>query len=233
MNIFLFGKKITEVFANLPKFIVDVEANLISVKDALKKPYSVASANWAATGWMVSQLFKNCIIIDVGSTTTSIIPIVNGKVSAEGKTDLEKLQNGELIYTGSLRTNVVSIVNWIPINGIITKVSSELFAQSGDIHLILDNITKEDYITETPDNRGKNKIESIARLARVVCADTEMLTKQEIINMAKFVYDKQIDQIAEGLKQVRKRIKTLTQKKLNLVITGLGRNFLAKKAAEK
>jgi hypothetical protein len=224
---------VIDVFANFQKFVVDVEANLLFVEDALEKPYKVASANWAATGWMISKLIKNCIIIDVGSTTTSIIPIVNGKISAQGKTDLEKLQNGELIYTGALRTNVATIVDWIPINGIVTKVSSELFAQSGDIHLILDNINKDDYITETSDNRGKTKVESMIRLARVVCADIEMLTEQQITDMAQFVYEKQIDQIAEGLKQVSKRIRKFTQESLNLVVTGLGRKFLAKKAAEK
>ena len=221
---------VIDVFANVPKFVVDVESNLLSVEDALEKPYRVASANWAATGWMISKLIKNCIIIDVGSTTTSIIPIVKGKIAAKGKTDLEKLQNGELVYTGSLRTNVATIVNWIPINGIITHVSSELFAQSGDIHIILDNINKEDYITETSDKRGKTKKESMSRLARVVCADIEMLTEQQIIDMAKFVYDKQVDQIAEGLKQVSKRI---PQENLKIAVTGLGRNFLAKKAAKK
>ena len=224
---------IIEVFTNVPKFIVDVEANLLSVEDAIQKPYRVASANWAATGWMISKLIKNCITIDVGSTTTSIIPIVNGKVYAKGKTDLEKLQNGELVYSGSIRTNVATINNWIPVNGINTRVSSEFFAQSGDVHIILENIIKEDYITETPDNRGKTKIESMARLARVVCADIEMLTEQEITEMAKFVYDKQVDQIAEGLEQVSNRVRTLTQNKLKLVVTGLGRKFLAKKAAEK
>ncbi len=224
---------IIDVFANVPKFVVDVKANLISPEDALEKPYSTASANWAATGWMISKLIKNCIVIDVGSTTTSIIPVVNGKIAAKGETDLEKLQNGELVYTGLLRTNVATIVNWIPINEIITNVSSELFAQSGDIHLLLDNIKEEDYITETSDNRGKTKIESMARLARVVCADTKMLTVEQIMDMAKFLYDKQIDQIAQGLKQVTQRIRTLTQEKLNLVVTGLGRNFLAKEAAKK
>ncbi|MEJ2272298.1 MAG: hydantoinase/oxoprolinase family protein [Candidatus Bathyarchaeota archaeon] len=226
-------KSVNNVYANSPKFVVDVESNLLSVEDASEKPYRVASANWAATGWMISKLIKNCIIIDVGSTTTSIIPIINGKIIAKGKTDLEKLQNGELVYTGSLRTNVATIINWIPINGKITKVSSELFAQSGDIHMILDNICENDYITETSDNRGKTKIESMARLARVVCADIEMLTEQQITDMAHFVYDKQVNQITEGLNQVSKRVRLLTQKKLNLVVTGLGRIFLAKKAGEK
>jgi len=224
---------IKKVFGSFPTFVLDVEANLLSVKDALEVPLKVASANWAATGWMVSQLIKNCIIVDVGSTTTSIIPVINGKTGAEGRTDFEKLQNGELVYSGSLRTNVATIVDSIPVRGTMACVSSELFAQSGDIHLILGNIREEDYIVETCDGRGKNKRECMARLARVVCADIDMLTEHEISDIAKFVYNKQVEQIAKGLKQVSERIKPLIQEKVNVVVTGFGRNFLAKKAAEK
>jgi probable H4MPT-linked C1 transfer pathway protein len=222
---------VTEAFGDVPTFVLDVEANLLSVKDAQREPLKVASANWAATGWMISQLIKDCIVVDVGSTTTSIIPVIDGKIAAESKTDLEKLQNGELVYSGSLRTNVAAIVNAIPVRGRVTRVSSELFAQSGDVHLILGNIGEEEYTAETCDGRGKTVREVIARLARVVCADIDMLTEQEIRDMAKFVYDRQVEQISGGLSQVYERIKPSLQEK-TVVVTGLGRNFLARKAAE-
>jgi probable H4MPT-linked C1 transfer pathway protein len=222
---------ITEVFGDAPTFVLDVEANLLPVKDARREPLKVASANWAATGWMISQLIKNCVVVDVGSTTTSIIPVINGKIAAEGRTDLEKLQNGELVYSGALRTNVAAIVDGIPVRGRVARVSSELFAQSGDVHLILGNIREKEYTAETCDGRGKTRREAMARLARVVCADTEMLTEQEILDMAKFVYYKQVEQISGGLKQVYERIKPSLQEKM-VAVTGLGRNFLARKAAE-
>ena len=224
---------ITEVFGDVPLFVLDVEAKMLSVEEARRESLKVASANWAATGWMISQVIKNCIVVDVGSTTTSIIPVINGKIAAEGRTDLEKLQNGELVYSGSLRTNIATIINDIPIQGITARVSSEMFAQSGDIHLLLDNITENEYTAETCDGRGKTRREAMARLARVVCADIDMLTEQEIVDMAQFVYDRQVEQIAGGLKQVYERIKLSIQEKLMVVVTGLGRNFLARKAAEK
>lgn len=222
---------ITEVFGDAQTFVLDVEANLLPVKDARREPLKVASANWAATGWMISQLIKNCVVVDVGSTTTSIIPVINGKIVAEGRTDLEKLQNGELVYSGVLRTNVAAIVDGIPVRGRVARVSSELFAQSGDVHLILGNIGEEEYTAETCDGRGKTRREAMARLARVVCADTDMLTEQEIVDMTKFVYHKQVEQISRGIKQVHERIKPYLQEKI-VVVTGLGRNFLARKAAE-
>jgi probable H4MPT-linked C1 transfer pathway protein len=146
---------------------------------------------------------------------------------------LEKLMVGELVYTGSLRTNVAAIVGSVPLRGCVARVASELFAQSGDVHLVLGNITGEEYTTETADGRGKTREEALARLARVVCADTEMLAEEEIVQITRHVYDKQVEQVAEGLKQVYSRVKSLAAVEVPVVVTGLGRKFVAEAAARK
>jgi len=224
---------VAEIFVDVPIFVLSVDAKLLSVRDARRKPLRVASANWAATGWMASQVIGDCLVVDVGSTTTSIIPIVNGRIIAEGRTDLEKLLNGELVYTGALRTNVAAIVHYIPVRGGNARVSSELFATSGDVHLLLNHIREEDYTVETADGRGKTKKDAMARLSRVVCADIDMLDGQEIVDVARFIFEKQVEQIAEGLRQVYARMKQRRKEDVPVVVTGLGRNFLAKQAAGK
>jgi (4-(4-[2-(gamma-L-glutamylamino)ethyl]phenoxymethyl)furan-2-yl)methanamine synthase len=224
---------VTNIFEESRVQVLDASASLRSVKSARAGPLAVASANWAATGWMVAQQIENCVIVDVGSTTTSIIPVVNGKVAAQGKTDLEKLMNGELVYTGSLRTNVAAIVNSVPVKGKLAKVSSELFAQSGDVHILLGNITEKDYTSETADGKGKTSAEASTRLARLVCADTNMLSKEEIQEIAKYVYERQVEQQAEGMSQVYSRMAPESKQCIPAIVTGLGRQFLAKKAAAK
>ncbi len=223
---------VKEAFPDTHIFVLNTEAELYSIDVAIQKPFEVASANWAATGWLVAQHLKNCVVVDVGSTSTSIIPVVQGKVAARGKTDLDKLINGELVYTGSLRTNVAAIVQSIPIKQGIAGVASELFALSGDVHLVLGNITEKDYTSETADSRGKTVAEGLARVARVVCADTEMLSRQEILNMAQFIYCKQIQQITGGLTKVYSCTKSLVTGRVPVVVTGLGKYFLAQQAAE-
>jgi hypothetical protein len=222
-----------QAFADAPVFVLDVDASLVSMDAARSEPLRVAAANWAATGWLVAQLIKTCVIVDVGSTSTSIIPVIDGRVSVAGKTDLEKLTVGELVYTGGLRTNVAAIVSSVPLKDGVARVSSELFVQSGDVHLVLGNITEAEYTTETADGRGKTKREAMARLARVVCADIEMLTEDEIVQIAKHIYNKQVDQVIEGLNQVYSRVKSLTTAKIPVVVTGLGKDFLAKIAAQR
>jgi probable H4MPT-linked C1 transfer pathway protein len=223
---------VEKAFRDVKIFVLDIYANFVSCEEARLKPLHVASANWVATGWMVSKMFSDCIVIDVGSTSTSIIPIIGGKIAAEGRNDLEKLINGELVYTGALRTNIAAIVNTVPAKGGVAKISSELFATSGDVHIILGNIKEEDFSVDTADGRGKSRAEALARLARVVCADIEMLSEDEIVKIAEYVYRKQVEQISEGLKQVCRRIKTIVRPDFPIVVTGLGRRFLAFEAAK-
>lgn len=223
---------VKNAFSNLPIFVLNTNAELLSPESAQRDPLSVAAANWSATGWLLAQYLKNVVVVDVGSTSTSIIPIMNGQIKAQGKTDLDKLISGELVYTGSLRTNVAAIVQSIPLRYGVAKVASELFALSGDVHLVLGNIIEADYTSETADGRGKSIPEALARLPRVVCADTERLTKQEIIDMARYIYEQQIRQIVDGLRKVYINTKEATSDNVPVVITGLGKNFLARKAAE-
>jgi probable H4MPT-linked C1 transfer pathway protein len=223
---------VKKVFVDVPVFVLNSNVSLESPEKALEEPLCVAAANWVATGWLVSQYFDNCLIVDVGSTSTSIISVINGKVAVQGRTDLDKLVCGELVYTGSLRTNLAAIVQTVPVKGAIARVSSELFALSGDVHLILGNIHRDQYICETADGKGTTYKESLSRLARLVCADTEMLTETELIQIAQYIYEKQIQQITNGLTQVYKYVKKIVKTKVPILTAGLGKDFLAKKAAE-
>lgn len=224
---------IEKAFADVSIYVLSVNANLESPSVARAKPFDVAAANWAATGWLVSQYFENGVIVDIGSTSTSIIPILGGKVSAQGKTDLEKLMCGELVYTGCLRTNVATIVQSIPLEKGVASVASELFALSGDVHLVLEHISMDQYTSETADGRGKSRREALARLARVVCADTEMLSEKEIVSIAKYIYEMQLQLVINGLGKVYSWARKSVSSKLPVVVAGLGKDFLARRAAEK
>ncbi len=224
---------VAKVFPDIPVVVLNVDVALRPLSNALSEPLKVASANWAATGWLISRLVKDCVVVDVGSTSTSIIPVVGGRVSCDGKTDLEKLANGELVYTGVLRTNVAAMVNDVPVGETCSRVSSELFALSGDVHLILGNIKPEEYTVETADGRGKTRYEALARLARVVCADTDMLSEQELLPMAQYIYNSQLEQVANALKQVLERTELAAKKRVTVVVTGIGKESVARRAAEK
>ncbi len=214
---------------NIELRFLNVYGELLSTEEVKSKPLEVAAANWYASGWLVSKLSKDCLLVDTGSTSTSLVPVLNGKVAASGFSDLEKLMNGELVYTGALRTNVAAITPYVPVRGVLTPVSSEFFAQSGDVHLILGHIRPEDYTVDTPDGRGVSTLEAAARLARVVCADLDILSMEEINSIASYVYKAQLLQIAEALTRLSKNL-NLDLKDKPAYTAGLGAEFLAKKA---
>src|SRR5207237_2944840 len=113
-----------------------------------------------------------------------VIPIVGGRVCARGRTDPARLQSGELVYTGALRTPICAIVQSVPVAGRRCRVAAEYFAVAADVHLWLEQIRERDYTCDTPDGRGRARSEVGARLARMVCADLEILGPDDITAIA-------------------------------------------------
>ena len=200
---------------------------MMSKEEIEKDPLKAAAANWIATAQIATLISDNCIFIDTGSTTTDIIPIKDGKECAIGKSDFDRSATGELVYTGTLRTNLASFLDKIEFNGKEYRVASELFAQTADVYTVLDLITPEDYVCDTFDGESKSKTNCAKRIARVVCADLEMLSESDIIEISKFIHQKQVEQIADGLKQVHE-----TQGLDLIITTGLGKDILDRPAAE-
>jgi (4-(4-[2-(gamma-L-glutamylamino)ethyl]phenoxymethyl)furan-2-yl)methanamine synthase len=206
--------------------VYTVEGGFVSPRDARLRPLSVAASNWAATARWAAQHFSTAILIDVGSTTTDVIPIVGGEVVAVGHTDPQRLQSGELVYTGALRTPVEAIVREVPLWGGSAGVSTEGFALIGDVHLWLGRLQPEDYTCRTPDGRPVTREHAAERLARVVCADREMLGDVDIQLMALEIAKAQVGTIVNALHRVRQRHPNIAI----AVVTGMG-GFIATEAA--
>jgi len=185
--------------------VLSVDGKLLSIEEASSQAYKVASANWVATSLWIAKRFETGILVDMGSTTTDIIPVKDGKILAKGKSDIERLQNHELIYSGVLRTNVATIVDEIPVNGIPTPVSSERFAIAADVYRILSDIPEEGYAYETPDGKGRKIEDCMSRIARVVCSDMNELDEKQIKEVAEFIKERQIGKISDSISNISKR----------------------------
>ena len=143
----------------------------------------LAAANWLASADLLHDRYPDAVLLDVGSTTADIIPLTQFD-RLRGLTDLTRLQAGYLVYTGMLRTNIATLVRSVELEGIDTPVSTEYFATSADAHLVLGNITPEQYVCDTPDKKEKTIDASLRRLARVVCADIEEIGEQGALRIA-------------------------------------------------
>ena len=221
---------VKEVFPDFK--VITCRGELINPNEAVDRYMDVAAANWWTVGWFASKLYENCVVVDIGSTTTTITPIINGKIVAKGLNDVEKLCLGEIVYVGALRTPISSITPQVPVSGTWCRTSSEYFANTGDVNLILGLMTEDEYDIATPNGRGKSLDECFARLSRAICGDDIMLTKEQIKIIAKYIYEKLIEKVFEGLIQVLSGLATYGAIVDTGLAVGLG-DFIAKDAIER
>jgi (4-(4-[2-(gamma-L-glutamylamino)ethyl]phenoxymethyl)furan-2-yl)methanamine synthase len=208
--------------------VYTVGGRFVTPAEARSRPLEVAASNWAATARLVARFVADCILIDIGTTSTDIIPIARGEVMASGRTDPERLATGELVYTGALRTPCEAVAAEVPLEGVPCAVSAEGFALMGDVHLWTGRLAPEDYTVTTPDGRPATREFAGERLARVVCADREMLSEGAISEIADALAEAQARRVGAAISRVRSR-----QPHLALaVITGLG-DFIASDAARR
>ncbi|MCW7071229.1 MAG: hypothetical protein OCU12_02685 [Methanophagales archaeon] len=227
-----------------------------------RDPLSFAATNWLASAKFVSVSEgggcggKDAIFVDVGSTTTDVIPIAGGEIKAK-RSDLERLKSDELIYSGVLRTSVATLLRRVRVGGRggeskekeECRTASEFFAITADAYLVLGDLSEEDYRCESPDRAGvegwkgegeewkgegegegegaKSRRAALRRLARVVCSDLEELSEESVVGIAEQVKEVQVAELAAELKRQSEEYGLE-----RVVSAGIG-DFVAKAAAER
>src|SRR4051794_19201678 len=195
---------VEDALADRPLGVLTTSGELLSMEAARRRPWDVAAANWVATALAVAGAHPDALLIDIGSTTTDIVPIAGGRIAATGRNDLERLLAGELVYTGVLRTNLAAIAPRVPVRGGWCPGSSGDFAISADVHLVLGRLAQEAYDCPTPDGRPPTVAFARERIARLVCADVEQLDASEVDAIAAFLYGEQLRQIEDAARRVQR-----------------------------
>src|ERR687895_1011066 len=192
-----------DALGDRPLSVLTTAGELIPVEAARARPWDVAAANWVAPALAVADAHPDALLVDVGSTTTDIVPIAAGRVAATAKGDLERLLAGELVYTGVLRTNLAAIAPRVPVRGGRCPVSSEYFAISADVHLVLGDLAQEAYDCPTPDGRPATVAFARERIARLVCSDLEQLDEGDVDAIAAFLHGEQLRQIEDAARRAQ------------------------------
>jgi (4-(4-[2-(gamma-L-glutamylamino)ethyl]phenoxymethyl)furan-2-yl)methanamine synthase len=145
------------------------------VEEVRDRPGLAAAANWLALATSAARLIPPGpgLLIDVGSTTTDLIPLLDGRPAGRGRTDTERLQTGELVYAGVKRTPLCAIARELPFRGRPTGLMAELFASTLDVYLTLGEIPSDPKDLSTADGRPATADAAVDRLARMVGADRD------------------------------------------------------------
>lgn len=187
-----------EQLAGAPVRLYAGRAGFIPLEHATKHVADVASANWHASAALVARLVPNALFVDMGSTTTDIVPILGHKLASRGYTDAERLAAGELVYTGLVRSFVMATADRAPFAGHWTRLINENFANMADVHRVLGTLPDDADQMGTADGRDKTVEASRARLARMVGADAADADDAAWHALAAWLAEMQIRSVVDG-----------------------------------
>lgn len=167
---------------------------------------SIASMNYLATAqFIASQPLldnKSGLFIDMGSTTTDIIPFAVGHAIPSALSDGDRLESGELVYTGLTRTPVPAVTMRGVFNGRVQRLAAEPFATMADVYRILELLPDGVSHHATADGRGTSILECIDRLARCFGRDGEDASPEVWTKAAAHIAEAQELSILDGIRQV-------------------------------
>jgi probable H4MPT-linked C1 transfer pathway protein len=176
------------------------EGVFADLKEARRVPLKVASANWLAQATLVARRLSSAqaLLIDVGTTTTDIVPLDGGQAVPRGRTDPERMRCGELVYRGWRRT---------PLCALVEGSAAELFATMHDVYLALGRVAEDPGDRDSADGQPATREAAWRRLARMGCADLETSTPEERAALAHLAHERLLEQVAHGVRQVVARLR--------------------------
>jgi (4-(4-[2-(gamma-L-glutamylamino)ethyl]phenoxymethyl)furan-2-yl)methanamine synthase len=197
--------------------------------DAAKATWgSVASANWLASATLTAMLISDALMLDIGSTTTDVALIANGRVQTRGHEDRDRLAREELVYTGVVRTPLATVAGAVPFGGEWVSVMAERFATTGDIYRITAELDPQFDQAETADGRARSRDASMRRLARMIGCDFDAAPAAEWERLARWFSHAQAERIRHACDRALSR--GLVASTAPVVGLGVG-HFLAARLA--
>ena len=213
-----------------PMRVWTTAGQFVSMTEARKQPLAVAAANWHVQATWAGRFVpaKRAVLIDCGSTTTDLIPLINGRTCPQGLTDPERLLSGELVYQGVRRTPLCAVSHTLPFHGQPCPVAAELFATTLDVYLLLGWITPDATDLNTANGRPATVDAAHDRLARMLCCDRFEFSVDEARTAARFLAEEQQRRLAAALSRVIAGLNGC-----DLIVTSGSGEFMARRLAER
>ena len=202
----------------------------LTPENAAQKTDAVASANWAASAQLVASLLPDALFVDIGSTTTDLVPIRGGVLRVRGLSDADRLACEELVYTGVVRTPIMALADRIPFDGQWIPAMAEYFATTADVYRLTGELPEGADQLPAADNGGKTVRDSARRLARMIGRDLESAPLAQWKRCARQLADLQLWQIRQACERVLSR--TVAVDRSPVVGAGTGRFVVRKLAAQ-
>jgi len=158
----------------------------VTPEEAMATPAACAAANWHALATCLLEKVRghSVLLVDIGSTTTDIIPLIDGAVAATGRNDTERLASGELVYLGVGRTPVATLGPAVAWKGRCYGLMAESFATTADLFLLAGHDAVAAACTDTCDGRPMTQEDAARRILRMIGADFEVFSLDDARSLA-------------------------------------------------
>lgn len=188
-----------------PIHVWSTDGIFLNSEEAKQNHLKVAAANWHALATFAGRYApkRPGVLIDVGSTTTDVVPLLEGQPIPQALTDRERLRTSELIYTGARRTPVCALLG--------SQVAAEFFATAHDAYLLLGKVAESPTDSDTADGRPATRAFAHARMARMVGGDAESVPLEVAASLADDVRSKQVCLIEYGITNAITHLDALTR----------------------
>jgi len=197
---------------------------------ATRAAADVASSNWRAPAEWAAARLGDGLYLDIGSTTTDIVPFRGGMVRAQGRDDTSRLVCGELVYTGVIRTPVMALAGSAPFAGQNVPLMAELFATTADVYRVNSQLPEDADQQPSCDGGEKTPHASAQRIARMIGRDLDDAAFTDWHRLAQWLAERQLRRIQDAVVRVLAREQLVPG--APLVAAGVGR-FLSPELARR
>ncbi len=187
-----------------PPGIYRLDGRFASPGEARAEPLMVAASNWHAVARLAASMARSdrALLVDIGSTTTDIVPLVDGRPAPQAWDDVGRMATGELVYSGMERTPIAAVVRWLPHGGFRRPVAAERFADTRDAWLLLGGLPDDPGCHDTADGGPATVAAARARIARMMLLDPPDLAPADAVRAAERIAAVQARRIARAIDRV-------------------------------
>lgn len=162
----------------------------------------VASMNWHAMGAALAANVPEALLVDVGSTTSDLLPIRASRLVSVGHDDRTRLASEALVYQGVARTPVMALAGRVPYRGAWQGLAAEHFATTADVYRVLGELPPDADLLPSADGRSKTVEDSAARLARMVGDDLGAADLPALRDLAQWLRGTQLMRLRDAALRV-------------------------------
>ncbi|MEM6979595.1 MAG: hydantoinase/oxoprolinase family protein [Planctomycetota bacterium] len=211
------------------------DGRFVDADEARHHPEPLAAANWHALASAIAiHGCPNGLLVDIGSTTTDVIPLVGGAVGTDAKSDFDRLREQSLVYVGCRRTPVCALLGSANIGADHVTLMNEWFATIDDAMIWLKRAPESPGDCETADGRPRTRDDAARRLAKMIGCDRSDHGDAVWFHLSEQIVDAAIKPIVAAMTRWQSWItdqfdnatKSLSTDTTTLILSGHGHHML-------